>query len=77
MCSISLQEFRNVKIAIGLESRGFLVKKKPQSKEQSKENDEERQEDKELKGKGEDRKIVTLCVYPYSRLKLISGKDWK
>lgn len=49
-----------------------------QSKEQSKENEEEEgQEDKEMKGKGEDRKIVTLCVYPYSRLKLVSGKDWK
>ena len=40
ICSISLQEFRNFKISIGLESRGFLVqkkKKKPKSKEQNKE----------------------------------------
>ena len=40
ICSISLLEFRNFKIAIGLESRGFLVpkkKKKPKSKEQNQE----------------------------------------
>lgn len=49
ICSISLQEFCNFKIAIGLESRGFLVKKKKKKKPKSKEQNKEmmKKEDRE------------------------------
>ena len=71
ICSISLQEFRNFKISIGLESRGFLVqkKKKKVKKQRTKQrNDEEEgQEEKEVKGKGEDKKenshLVCLSIW--------------
>lgn len=70
ICSISLLEFRNFKIAIGLESRGFLVqKKKKKAKKQRtkpRNDEEEGQEEKEVKGKGggrkEDSHLVCLSV---------------
>lgn len=71
ICSISLQEFCNFKIAIGLESRGFLVKKKKKKKAKKQRtkqrNDEEGgQGEKEVRGKGEYRKenshLVCLSI---------------
>ena len=76
ICSISLLEFRNFKIAIGLESRGFLVpkkkKKKPKSKEQNQEmmkKDRKRRRWRERENA--EKKIAILCVYPYVDLSLL------
>lgn len=77
MCSISLQEFRNFKISIGLESRGFLVQKKSRKAKNKTKKMKKKKDKKRRRREKTERKIVTLCVYPYGRLKLVSGKDWK